>query len=584
MFKLLSVLLFCAIQVVFGSKTAEQTSDLTFGVFSDVHSNTKYFDRALDNIFTLTNNGEELDGVIMVGDIIHTNANQTPSYDFVTSNKQFQRLASGGKIIAAMGNHEFPLKASDSKTTEQAKKLFEENMGVPVQNDAVYNGYHFITVGSDTYFGELSVFQERWAMDRINAALDESEDKPVFLLIHHPVDNTIYGSFDKNRHSKLFEDFIKSQPRLVVISGHNHYTESDPHSIYQVKGGATFIYTSVVHTTAEQAMEYATAPHDTFSSQGLILKINGKTNVVTVKRFYVDEKEPTYLEGGDWVIDIPEMVKESRENKVSTRTYKYTEERAKLSVPPYFPEASSIKVDGITDSSVKISFPSALSRGFDENSFVAYYKLDVYDAKSEKLLKSVKIISDFFVKNKRDVYSWGLFEIPNSPKWRITVTPVSTWYVEGAPISVIVTPNEPEFPTVDFDEDNIFEVAADNIGAEHISGDYSRKDNGIYIVPDGICTVGYTFKVEKAGTYRIFVNASAKKPVEVTMTASIGNNYLCSKTVTLDTGSYTDGFYVACADVKIDAPGKYTIKFNKSKAPTSIRLYGIKLARHLDTH
>ena len=584
MLKLLTAVLLCAVQIISGVGSDEQKTEnnLTFGVFADVHSNSKYFDRTLDNIFTLTNDGETLDGVIMIGDIIYTYENQTPSYDFVTANKHFKKLSQEGKIISAMGNHEFPIKAKDSETVSLSKKLFEQNMGVPPENDAVYDGYHFITVGPNTYFGELSSKQEEWAIDRINNALSESEDKPVFLIIHHPIDNTIYGSYDKNRHSNKFEDFIKSQPRLIVLCAHNHYSNSDPHSIYQVPGGATFLYSSVVYTTAEQTMEYATVPHDAFSSQALILNIDRDTNVVTVKRFYVDANEPTYLEGGDWIFDIPAMVKESKKKNVSAMIYKYTEERSKISVAPYFEKGATIKIDDLTDTSVKLSFPKAYSRGFDENSYVAYYKLDVYNANNGELLKCVKIISDFFVKNKRDVYSFGLFEIPDAPKWRITVTPVSAWYVEGNPISTEIVPAKPLFKSVKLDEDYTYEVIADKIGEENISGQYTRKDNSIYVVPDGVCSVGYTFKVTEAGTYRIFIDAAARNPVETTMTFGIGKTNLFTSKVILDTGSYINGFYKICADIEIDEPGKYTVKFQKNKSKTSIRVYGIKLARHSD--
>lgn len=556
-------------------------NELTFGVFADIHSSGVYFDRVMDNIFTLTNDGEELDGVVMVGDILYTSDTATPKYDFITSNEHFKKLSSEGKIVAAMGNHEFPLNAKEGEKSTLARQLFEENMGVPVLNDSVFDGYHFITMSANTYAGYYEE-QEEWAMEKINSALAESEDKPVFLFIHHPIDNTLWGSRKANRNSTDFENFLKSQPRLVVISGHNHYTNSDPHSIYQVPGGATFLYTSVVYTSVGQSMSYTETEHEQFSSQALMLSVNDKTNVVTVKRFYVDANEPTYLEGGDWTFDIPAMIEESRKDTVSTNVYKYTEEREKTSVKPCFAEGAEITVERKTDTSVKFSFPEALSGGTDENSFVAYYKIDAYNAETGENLKSITIINDFFVKNKRKAYEQGFYGIPDAEKWRITVIPVTTWYVEGEPLTVEVTPAEPLFKPVALDEENTYTVDAANIKAIGSNGHFTKTDSYIQLAAGGNCTLRYAFNVEKAGTYRVYIKASASKPADMKFTLGVGNEVDFSQDITVDTGSINNAVDMICADIEIKEPGEYTVKFKKNKTSSNSRVYGITLARHSD--
>ena len=565
------------LQLVFGggdNAPEDKGNELNFGVFADIHSSGAYFDRVMNNIFALTSDGEELDGVIMVGDILYTSETATPKYEFITSNKHFKELSGEGKIAAAMGNHEFPLNTKAGEKAVYSQQLFEENMGVPVLNDTVWGGYHFITVSANTYSGYYTE-QEAWAMEKISAALAESENKPVFLFIHHPIDNTLWGSRSANRNSTEFENFLKSQPRLVVISGHNHYTNSDPHSIYQVPGGATFLYTSVVYTSVGQSMSYADVEHEKFSSQALMLSVNDKTNVVTVKRFYVDAKEPTYLEGGDWTFDIPRMIEESRKDVVSTDVYKYTEERQKTSVAPYFSGDAKISVDAITDTFVNFSFPEAKSGGADENSFVAYYKLEVLNAETGEKLKDVKIINDFFVKEKRDTYTYGFYEIPHAEKWRIKVTPVTTWYVEGEPLILDVAPAAPLFSPATLDAENTRTVSASEIKAIGSQGHFTQTEEYINLAAAGNCTLRYTFKAEKTGTYRLIVKAAAQSSSELKMTFGVGNDVALSKDIVLGTGSINTAVNFVCADIEIEEPGEYTIKLKKTKTTVPIRVHSI---------
>jgi hypothetical protein len=208
--------------------------------------------------------------------------------------------------------------------------------------------------------------------------MNDGTNKPVFFLIHYPFDKTTGTSH--NPYSDEFSTFIKSHPRLIVFSGHTHQALSDPRTIYQELGGATFVNTSTVHSGINFSHSLATTRHDKSSpSQALMMTIDDTTNVVTLKRFYITGGEPKYLEGGDWVLDINAMIEASTKEPVSKDVYKYTPDRVLLSLPPYFPENAKMTLNEALATEVKYTLPEARSSGTDENSTVGFYRLELFN-------------------------------------------------------------------------------------------------------------------------------------------------------------------------------------------------------------
>ncbi len=562
-------------------------TDYTVGIIADVHNGAGKFNTALENIINHAGGLEELDGVVLVGDILYTSETATPNYDFLTSSEKFNEIKDAGKLMYTMGNHEYPLNATLSKAPEKveaAQALFTEKTGEPLEEDTVIGGFHFITVSSADYSNALTLEQEQYIMDRANAALAESKSKPVFIFFHQTVDGTLNGSLNSDKQSTEFEEFIKNEPRFVVISAHTHYTLSDPHSIYQVPGGATFLYTSVVSTSVGQNMSYANVDHREYSSQGIMLSVNDKTNVVTLKRFYVDEKNPAFLEGGDWVFDIPAMIAESKKEEPSLDVYQYTNAREQLSMAPSFDAGCEISVTEISDTSVDFTFPNATPAKEDDNNYVGYYKIEIFNGVTGELLQSNKIISDFFILKKLDTVKHSFYGLPYCEKWKISVTPVSTWYVEGEPITLEAVPPKPEFEPIDVDEGAVYEAPIKDMTAVGISGHYTKAEDSITIRAAGSATVRYNFETEKAGTYRLVITASADKGTEATVSVTHrtdeGDVVIYESARKFGTGSIdTPKEFITC-DFEAPEKGTYIVKLKKSNTETPLRIYGMKLLRH----
>ena len=553
---------------------------VTFGAFSDIHSSAEYFNRVVDNIFTLTNDGEDLDAMVLLGDILYTHENVIPSYEnysFIVENEKYQKLYNEGKIVYAMGNHEFPVNSSDPEQQILSKQSFKEVLGLEMETDNVYGGYHFITAGPDAYAGYLSPEQEAYVIKHVNDALAESDDKPVFLFLHHPIDNTTYGSYGTDHYTEDFENFIKNEPRLVVFYGHVHTPASDPRAINQNPGGATFVYTSVVWTSVGQSMSYATQRHEQYASQAHIVTVDDKTNVVTIKPFYTDAKEPEYLEKVEWTLDIPAMIEESKKDNVSLDVYKYTDVRKESSVAPFFAEDAEITVDRVGESAVTFSFPNAVCGDDGADSDVAFYKIEIFDAETDELIRCDKIISDFFVKNKREAVSHSFYNLPETSKWILKVTPVTVWHVEGeGALTLEIIPPEPLFAPVSYDEKNTFETPAKD---GKIYGFYSEGEEYISATKFQSLTLIYKFDVKSAGMYRVIANVATNGAVDATLTVTNGTDVDLSSDIYLGTSGMNDYQEIVLAEIEVQEAGEYTVKIKKANGDADIRFKSVKFAR-----
>ena len=131
-----------------------------------------------------------------------------------------------------MGNHDyFPAIFPARK-----RKLFTACTGKPPYSHYVVNGWHFIGVSpqdSSQQNGYDSVAD--WMCDRIDAAIAEGGDRPVFVTTHNSAANTVYGSQSEG---KLYSDFklgkvLGKYDNVVNLAGHLHFPMLDERDIHQ---------------------------------------------------------------------------------------------------------------------------------------------------------------------------------------------------------------------------------------------------------------------------------------------------------------------------------------------------------------
>lgn len=181
--------------------------------------------------YEIAENDEEykkLDAVLMAGDI----TDDGTKLGF-TSFKAAQDavLKDGTKALSVIA------KSHDSNTygNTAAGEYFTAVTGQTTDFHEVINGFHFIGISVSSTSGEhYSQYQKDWLVEQLNEAVKDDPFKPIFVIHHEHVANTVYGSSDfEGWGMPDFADILKRYPQVVDFSGHSHYPINDPRSIWQ---------------------------------------------------------------------------------------------------------------------------------------------------------------------------------------------------------------------------------------------------------------------------------------------------------------------------------------------------------------
>lgn len=111
----------------------------------------------------------------------------------------------------------------------------------------VIGGFHFIGLSAsdndDVHYDEGQV---AWLRAQLEEATAQDPLKPVFVMHHEHVRNTVYGSSDfEGWGETYFSDVLHDFPQVVDFSGHSHYPLNDPRSLWQ--GAFTAVGTGAIH-------------------------------------------------------------------------------------------------------------------------------------------------------------------------------------------------------------------------------------------------------------------------------------------------------------------------------------------------
>lgn len=123
----------------------------------------------------------------------------------------------------------------DRKIGKDSLKLYKNIMEQENDFHSVINGYHFIGISASVIEGEhYSDYQKKWLIEQLDAAVADDPAKPIFVIQHEHISNTVFGSFDfEGWGMPDFADILKKYPQVVDFSGHSHYPINDPRSIWQ---------------------------------------------------------------------------------------------------------------------------------------------------------------------------------------------------------------------------------------------------------------------------------------------------------------------------------------------------------------
>lgn len=393
----------------------EETNDISqeksgddvvrFGVISDTHVGpTKITEQQrLKKAFEFYSKAG-LDSLVVAGDI--TDQGTKKEYD-VFKNIKDENLEI--PLVASMGNHEGNTAAG-----------FLEATGNKPNDNKVINGYHFITVspGSGTLDEETGKgsaqgggnyeYTLNWLKEQLDEAVKEDPTKPIFVFFHHPIKNTFYVSNEWYGYG--LDTIFKDYPQVVSFSGHIHSPNNMPTSIWQ-DGGYTAVNTvTLSYMEMETGMIYGSVPPNAKQmAQGLVVEVDGSE--VSIKNYdflandWIDQT---------WSFDV-------------TKVLPYTKDRAEKTEAPTFSNDDKVTVSDITDSSAMITFDQAEVFENTVGDLVHSYRYDFIDKKTNKVDKSFKTWSNYYIKPMPETISQVAEDLTPGVEYEVRIYPINAY-------------------------------------------------------------------------------------------------------------------------------------------------------------
>ncbi len=429
----------------------EKKADLSFGVLSDLHMTHRGegLQKLSQYMALFSKITPAIDAHVFAGDIVYQidlsgggtcETVYHEPYDYL--NAALARYAPKTPLIYAIGNHEYPQNNGDPVIIAEARRMMQKKMRQPLHYHKTVAGYHFIVVDISSYGCTFTPETEKWAMKEIKKALAASKKKPVFVVYHTPIQNTVEGSSGKH-HSEKFAEFLLSDRRIFNICGHLHDPVQSPCQIWQKENGGT-VFHAPMSAVGYVGVRRSRARHLPIvdQSQAAYFEVFG-SKVLIHKIDVLEGKEI----GEPWVIDV-------------LGDQHYTDIRKEKSGEPAFPEGATASAKE-AEGGVFFTFPKAATPElpYNHDGEVPYYRFTFF-AKGEKdSCETLLWHSDFYKTSPADVFADVVRVSLPVGEYRVKIQPVSYFRKEGAAITANVKIKNPTpAPYVRMEDPDLFPI------------------------------------------------------------------------------------------------------------------------------
>lgn len=216
------------------SITVGDGTNIKMGVYSDIQLNksdtynSKYAShlRATLELFKAQN----VDLVLFAGDLVDLVSDEA----YKAHNRIWDEVFGDNspEKLYIMGNHDY-WKEHNYNSTGDKQKKFKKYIGQSPWEHKIINGFHFIACSPSRGSG-YDKRELKWLDEQLKYATEQGgKEKPIFVLTHHNVPDTVYGSRDWG--SKELNGVFDNYSNVVSLSGHSHNAMLDERSIYQGK-------------------------------------------------------------------------------------------------------------------------------------------------------------------------------------------------------------------------------------------------------------------------------------------------------------------------------------------------------------
>lgn len=479
--------------MVMADWTQRADVDLRVGILGDVHLQpTTYggedkLKMALEATKALS--GGDIDVMALTGDVVFQDktTNYSDHYDKLYEN--LNTYVPNIPIVYAMGNHEYIMDNHTHSDSEEkrleAQAIFTEKTSQPVNyHYETADGYHFIAAAADNYNGVYSDETQNWLMTEIDKAIAEDVNKPVFVLLHHPVDNTVVDNTYEG-YNDTFEAYIKTKPQVINLTAHKHVAAQIPQTIYQ--DGFTAFQTPMTAIGQTNNWKCNAGPVVQVY-QGAMIEVTD--NVVSIYKYDLETQE--YI-GEPWVIDIPAIVADRADDDTTNDNDHLLYSADKRSNPktPVWGENATVSVKKRANGA-EIIYPNNATVEAQENQqdgFVAGYKVEVSDTDNNVLFSNI-YPADYYLpeESRAETYTQTVTGLGYSRTFNINVYPMTPWKTFGLPLSSQVTTLSEAVSdrtiTYEFED-----VADTDVSKSTITESTYASDGGILASGSGYCGV-----------------------------------------------------------------------------------------------
>lgn len=204
----------------YANRIMNDQPSLSFEIICDLHIATplhnKKLDNALEDIWQ-----RKIRNVAVLGDL----CSHGLMFQLNQCLKQLKEFPN--RYLIVLGNHDtYSMQHKDELHIHPLYKELVLSNHHHIYYDEMIDGYHFYVLNSEkpcksnAYYSRQQLF---WLKEHLEA---DSDEKPVFILCHHPFkDSHIHSDEKELSMGFLHEDLlkiVKSHPNVIFFSGHIH--------------------------------------------------------------------------------------------------------------------------------------------------------------------------------------------------------------------------------------------------------------------------------------------------------------------------------------------------------------------------
>lgn len=228
----------------------EDDYNVEFQVMSDIHVTTDSGakgEAALSNthfkgmLEDISKNSPNSIGIFIAGDI----ANSGKETEYLKVLNMYQEALANGatlpKLHISIGNHDW-MAGNPNGLFQKYVKVFNSDVDKPenVYYSENVDGYNFVYLGGEGsgLNAYLSDKQLKWFDEQMEAYTNEDPDKPVFVLLHQSIYNTIAGSLSGQgwhgvTNESAFKKVLKKYGQIILMNGHSHWVLDSESNMYK---------------------------------------------------------------------------------------------------------------------------------------------------------------------------------------------------------------------------------------------------------------------------------------------------------------------------------------------------------------